>query len=265
MTQPVHRPVVVVADAADETLVRAAQALAEELGRPIVPLAIIHEHPAELRLLVEKRGLALVDASSPRTRPFRVDFVSGPTGFRMRADRSHRQPLARACGLHLGLRDILDATAGFGRDAFHLACLGCHVRAIERSPVVAAMFRDGLQRAAACNSKIIVDAASRIRIVVADARDVLPELPESDRPEVIYLDPMYSARRKMVAVTKEMRSCRELVGNDNDAAELLDEARRTARRRVVVKRHRTAPPLALDPDESRQGATVRYDVYFAAS
>ena len=42
---------------------------------------------------------------------------------------------------------VLDATAGFARDAFVLACLGCHVDLVERSPIMAALLRHGLEQA----------------------------------------------------------------------------------------------------------------------
>ena len=42
---------------------------------------------------------------------------------------------------------IFDATAGFASDAARLALMGFQVVAVERSPIVAAMVRDGLRRA----------------------------------------------------------------------------------------------------------------------
>ncbi|MCP5682644.1 class I SAM-dependent methyltransferase, partial [Klebsiella pneumoniae] len=44
------------------------------------------------------------------------------------------------------LPDVVDATAGLGRDAFVLASVGCRVRMLERNPVVAALLDDGLTR-----------------------------------------------------------------------------------------------------------------------
>ncbi len=41
------------------------------------------------------------------------------------------------------LPDVVDATAGLGRDAFVLASVGCRVRMLERNPVVAALLDDG--------------------------------------------------------------------------------------------------------------------------
>jgi 16S rRNA (guanine1516-N2)-methyltransferase len=97
----------------------------------------------------------------------------------------------------------------------------------------------------------------------ADARDVLKQLSETERPEVIYLDPMYPESGKTAAKRKEMRLFRELLGDDLDAAELLELARKQAKRRVVVKRPLKAAALSsAKPSARLKGTTTRYDLYF---
>ncbi|MGL9773657.1 MAG: class I SAM-dependent methyltransferase [Sodalis sp. (in: enterobacteria)] len=55
--------------------------------------------------------------------------------------------VAKAVGIKgQGLPDVVDATAGLGRDAFVLACLGCRVQMFERHPVMAALLKNGLRR-----------------------------------------------------------------------------------------------------------------------
>ncbi len=63
-----------------------------------------------------------------------------------------------------------------------------------------------------------------------------------------------------------MRVLRRLVGEDDDAGELLAAAIGAATRRVVVKRPSGAAPLGAGeggagPVSSHGGAAVRYDVY----
>ena len=86
-----------------------------------------------------------------------------------------------------------------------------------------------------------------------------------EAPDVVYLDPMFPLRKRSALAKKEMRVLRRLVGDDEDAGELLEVARRAARRRVVVKRTPEAPPLAAAPTMSYRGKLVRYDVYLARS
>jgi 16S rRNA (guanine1516-N2)-methyltransferase len=77
---------------------------------------------------------------------------------------------------------------------------------------------------------------------------------------------MYPEAGKRSLPNKGMALFRALVGRDADAAEALEVALRVARRRVVVKRPRRAPPLGADagaptPSGSVVGTTTRYDLY----
>ena len=89
----------------------------------------------------------------------------------------------------------------------------------------------------------------------------LQQLAAEDVPDVVYLDPMFPPPKKSALVKVEMRILRQLVGDDPDAGELFELARAVARRRVVVKRHRHAEPLAPHPTHSHSDKTTRYDVY----
>lgn len=188
-----------------------------------------------------------------------VDFIAGKTGYRLRQANTVTQPLAKALGLKKGLRpNIIDATAGMGRDAAVLADLGCHVSLIERSPVMSALLDDGLRRLSLRpHGKDSI--VTRMRLHKGDARLLIPNITPTD---VIYLDPMYPKRGKQALVKKEMRFARDIVGNDHDIAELFTIALNYAQQRVVVKRPRLA--LALDehsPSHSIVSKNTRYDVY----
>ena len=196
------------------------------------------------------------------TGPIYVDFVGGKLGYRYRHAGGQRQPLAKAVGLKCGTAPIVvDATAGLGRDSFILAYLGCQVQMLERSPVVAALLHDGLQRALQ-HSQIGSIVNERLHLVHSDTKHWLSKLPQTSQPEVIYLDPMYPHRQKSALVKKEMRMFRTIVGNDLDAPSLLDIALFTAKRRVVVKRPKLAPILGnKQPNFCIKSKNTRFDIY----
>lgn len=167
----------------------------------------------------------------------------------------HRQPLARAFGLHRrGKPRVLDATAGLGRDSAVLAGLGCHVTLLERSPVLHAMLADTIASfGASCPLKLLA---------CQDARHYWADHPE--RHDVVYLDPMYPERGKVALAKKEAQLLRALAGEDLDADALLAPAMDHALERVVVKRHPKADWLAgRKPSHSLAGTRARYDVYLA--
>lgn len=191
-----------------------------------------------------------------------VDWAAGAAAHRRRFGGGRGQPLARAVGLRGGASpEVVDATAGFGRDAFVLACLGCRVTLLERSPVVAALLEDGYRRACA-DGEIGDLVQDRMMVKHADAVTALSGLEAIRRPDVVYLDPMYPERRKSSLVKKEMRALQCLLHPEPRDDRLLSTAIAVARERVVVKRPMSAPPLNdRPPTMSIKGKHHRYDVY----
>jgi len=190
-----------------------------------------------------------------------LDFLHGRVGFRRRREEGRKSPLGKAVGLHQFAEvSVVDATAGLGRDAFVLATLGCHVTLVERVPVIAALLDDALVRAFA--DAEVSPIVARMNLVVANAASFLAALAGNEVPDVVYLDPMYPEREKSALVKKEMRFLRVLAGDDLDSTALLAAALDKARKRVVVKRPRRAPPL-LGPSPSHviESENTRYDVY----
>ncbi|MDG4594504.1 MAG: class I SAM-dependent methyltransferase [Candidatus Contendobacter sp.] len=234
--------------------------LATTLGLPWISDPATNDFTHLLVMTAER--LELRELGPNPAGPVYADFAMGAVAHRRRFGGGRNQPLARAVGLKRGAApSVVDATAGLGRDAFVLACLGCVVRLVERSPLIAALLRDGLERAA-CIPDLGPLVAGRLSLVMADGRDYLRKLTDEQRPDVVYLDPMYPLRRKAALAGKEMRLLRCLAGDDADAPELLAAALANARRRVVVKRPRRAPPL-VGSQPSFQIATIntRFDVY----
>jgi len=232
-----------------------ARALAEELAIPMAD----QDPSADLLLWVADDGLALRPSGS-RTAVV-VDFMGGRTGYRRISPGGKRGPLARALGVHKGIRTIIDATAGLGRDAFQLAVMGCTVTSVERNRVLAVMLRDAHARGMDRGSSTLRVVLNRLHFRWGDAREYLENLDNAKRPDAIYLDPMFPLRNTSALAKKEMRIVRDLVGDDMDAASLLDTARRVASSRVVVKRHPNCDSLAPDAIVSHGATRVCYDLY----
>lgn len=234
-----------------------AETLGAEMGLPIVGIG---ESGVDVLLVVTTQRLELRPGGMTQTGPVYVDFLAGAMRRRQREMGSSRQLIARAVGFKGTSLSIVDATAGLGRDAFLLACLGCRVTAVERSPVIGALLADGLERASA-DPEVGPIVRERIQLVRGDARAYLSSLSGADRPDVTCIDPMFPHRTKSALVKKEMRVCRLVAGDDPDADELFLAALSATRARVVVKRSLRAPVIVREPAFSYRGKTVRYDVY----
>lgn len=213
----------------------------------------------------EGTRLVLRDLSDPKLHPLAVDFLEPQKIHRLKYGLGKGQPLPRALGLKSlrpeGAPYVFDATAGLGTDAFFMAAMGCRVHAVERSPVVYALLEDGYERLAQCEE--MAEIAARLTIECGHAAELLRALAEDERPDVIYLDPMYpeEGRSESALPKKPMQMFRRLIGDDHDSAELFDAARAVARERVVVKRPLRAPAIAEKPTHVFEGKTARYDMY----
>ncbi len=205
--------------------------------------------------------LQLRSLIEPHVNPLYVDFIGGQSRHRRLYGGGRGQHLARAIGLRKHPHPVVvDATAGLGRDAFVLATLGCRVTMLERSAVIAALLRDGLQHAQDVDDEAVRDIVQRMQLVHADAISWLQS--NSSVADVIYLDPMFPGRKKSAQVKKEMRFFQDIVGGDQDVGELLGAALDAAGRRVVIKRPvRSGYLVDKKPDFSITGKTTRYDIY----
>ena len=235
---------------------------AEDLARWLdLPLVSLESPDADLLLVWTGERLELREVGAP-TGAVYVDFVGGKAAYRRRFGGGKKQPLARAVGLKGDVTPhVLDATAGLGRDAWVLATLGCTVHLVERSGVVGALLEDGLKRAG--QEPEVSSIAARMSLTVGQAVNVMHALPDAERPDVVYLDPMYPHGDKSALQKKEMRLFRTLVGSDGDAAELLDAALVCAKTRVVVKRPRGAEVLGnKKPNADVRSKNTRYDLYW---
>jgi len=231
-----------------------ADTLAQQLQLNLSPLnndllqLVVTDHHVELR--AHDLGNAIF-----------IDFVSGKNAHRRQFGGGRGQPLAKAIGLKKGATPtIIDATAGFARDAFVLANLGCPITLIERNPLIAALIEDALIRAT--NDEDIAEVIQRMSLINNDAVEYLTNLEQQNRPEVIYMDPMYPSREKSALVKKDMRLLHQLAGPDTDSEKLLETARQTALKRVVVKRPKSAPFVGdQKPATSIESKNTRYDIY----
>jgi len=218
---------------------------------------------APYHLAETPEGLVLMSDDASMGSPLRVDFISGKALHRRKFGGGKGQLIAKACGFKPGIvPNIIDATAGLGRDAFVLATLGANVLMIERVPVIAALLEDGLKRAQA--DEETADIAARMSFrqgnAVTDMAGLVAGSPVP--PEVIHLDPMFPHRSKSALVKKEMRIFRDLAGADDDAHLLLEAALDVATHRVVVKRPKGAPPIGGSaPNHVIEEKNSRYDLY----
>ena len=211
---------------------------------------------------------------------------------RLRQGNLQREFLVKASRIK-GLGDhpfAVDATAGLGEDSILLAAAGYYVRMYEHNPVIAALLRDALRRAAEIPE--LKDYAARMELVEGDSTEALAEMggqsakarettsaakqvPESGMsepaaelsavPDLVLLDPMFPARQKSALIGKKLQLLQKLEMPCASEEALLTAALGTGARRVIVKRPLKGPYLAgKKPDYSITGKAIRYDCFVIA-
>lgn len=150
----------------------------------------------------------------------------------------------------------IDATAGFGEDSMLLAAAGFEVYLYECNPVISLLLEDGIKHAK--EDCVLADAASRMHVHQEDSVKALYSL--QFIPDVVYLDPMFPARKKSAAVKKKFQLIHRLETPCEDEKQLLDAAIQAHPHKIIIKRPLNGSYLAdVKPAYSTRGKAIRYD------
>jgi 16S rRNA (guanine1516-N2)-methyltransferase len=132
--------------------------------------------------------------------------------------------------------------------------MGWDVIGIERDPFLSTALKLSLEDVSRCAGLQSL-LAGRLTFLHGDSITLLT----TKSPDVVYLDPMFTARKKRSALPKKPAQVLQAIASIGDDQTLLSVARSVSPR-VVVKRPIDGPPIA-EPHLVFKGRLVRYDVY----
>lgn len=226
------------------------------------------EKDYKLALITEGESMYLLSTELGEKSPLNIDFVGGAMGHRRAFGAGKKQDICRAVGLNRTSNiNILDATAGLGRDAFVLACHGAQVTAYEIDAVLSSMLSWSLSRAKELaveqNDAELIESLKRLCFAQLDSSSALA----ASSFDVVYLDPMFPHRDKSAKVKKEMQILQQLLLNiASNPEQLFQSCWQAAKSRLVIKRPSKALPFAdQKPTHQIIGKSIRYDVYVKAA
>ena len=212
-----------------------AQAVAQKLGGQFVRReafsldALKKIHGAENILLVKKNSLSVATAEGelffhPNTAHLRIKNLRGGEGDR----------LIDALKISEGSK-VLDCTLGLGSDAivesFIVGEAG-KVVALEVNPLIAEVVSYGLKNFSE-DSPHILEAMRRVEVINVDCSEFLKTC-AADSFDAVYFDPMF---RRPVKKSSGLNPIRPLADARPLTAEIIREACRVAKFRVVMKEH----------------------------
>lgn len=155
---------------------------------------------------------------------------------------------------------ILDTTAGLGRDTFTLASRGHIVTSIEKDIYIYLLLCDALHRAA--NIVSISHIVKNITLLNLDSNEYI--LNTEQIFDCIYVDPMFPPRKKSAKVKQDMQILHQIAFNNESLnSQLLKNILETKKtKKVIVKRPIHAEFLYdKKPSSQLKGKTNRFDIY----
>lgn len=215
--------------------------------------------------LLQKEGVLFIELATDGKKSLRVcvDFLSKDLDYRRSQGMGKKQLFAKALGLNHQVETALDLTAGFGVDAFVMSCYGLKVTSLERDPVLFKLLDNGRERALK-DPDLASQIEDKLQFVAAEAFEFLKQ--QADKSvDLVFFDPMYPEKKKSALAKKEMQVLQKILPApcEQEQRNILAEAFRVARKRVVVKRPPKAPPIRQRPSLSFSGKAVRYDIYLS--
>ncbi len=233
---------------AEEKFREKAEKLAKKLNTEIKSGMIENE----LALLYDERGLTLTDGDLE----VRGDFTENRN--RLSENNLRQEFLVKAVkSKNMGENPlVVDATAGLGEDSILLAAAGYRVIMFEYNPVICALLEDAMDRAREIDE--LREVINRMTLVEGDSTEKMSEI--NERPEAVFLDPMFPERKKSALVKKKFQLLQRLERPATNERELYDEAVGLKPKKIVIKRPLKGPVLeGTKPSYSIKGKAIRYD------
>lgn len=232
----------------DKSKEEQALALSEKLQIPLTT-----EPGPELSLRVDEKGLSLMGYG-----------LSYGGDFTQMLNRLSKGRLGQEMLVHIAKTKnpkpkAADCTAGMGEDAILLAAAGYEVTMFEQNPVIAALLKDALSRAA--DHVQLQEIVARMHLIEGNSIELLKE--QATSFDLVYLDPMFPARKKSGLIQKKLQLIQKLEQPCTDEAALMEAAMAVHPSKIIVKRPLKGPNLAgRKPSYTSKGKAIRYDCYF---
>lgn len=171
-----------------------------------------------------------------------------------RLRKGESDPMIELSGCRPG-DTVIDCTAGMAADSLvfsYAAGAAGNVIAIESEPILCVVVREGL---AAYDSGLPdVDAAMRrIKLTCRDHHQFLVEQPD-DSADIVYFDPMF---RQPIMESSAIGALRSIANMDALTQEVVEQAKRVARRTVIMKEHQGSGEFARLGFEKRHVNTSK--------
>nr|WP_299737793.1 class I SAM-dependent methyltransferase [uncultured Rossellomorea sp.] len=226
---------------ANQEVIEKAHKTAEILDIPYIPRkkrSILHHMNLQEQdcLVIGKERLEL-HTREENSEPF--FFHPNSASFRIkRVMRGETDPLIEACDLKEGM-SLLDCTLGLASDsiiASHIVGEKGRVVGVEANKYISHVLHHGLQDWVSPLNELN-SAMNRITVINGQFQEVLKGIP-NNAFDVVYLDPMFE---EALTDSHGINPIRQWASYTRLTKEGIEEAKRVAKKRVVLKEHFQSP------------------------
>ena len=231
------------------------QSLAEDTANRLGTVASSNQELNHLpHLYLSEAGLSFFHPEARSTNQFRIDFNSGPTGWRIKR-ANHEKLIKKALGKSERPLNILDCTAGMLQDALLFLSLGHQVTALEQSKILFHLLQDGISRS---EDQVIFE---KLELLHTNACSYVASAENFD---VIYFDPMYPPTKKKALSSGQLEyisKILEIESLENNSIKDFEVLQLITARKMIVKRPIKVEPFSLQTNYQVSGKTTRFDIY----
>ena len=231
------------------------QSLAEDTAKTLGTTANSKQEFNHLpHLYLSEVGLSFFHPEARSTNQFRIDFNSGPTGWRIKR-ANHEKLIKKALGKSERPLNILDCTAGMLQDALLFLSLGHQVTALEQSKILFHLLQDGISRS---EDQVIF---KKLELLHTNACSYAASAENFD---VIYFDPMYPPTKKKALSSGQLEyisKILEIECLENNPIKDFEVLQLITARKMIVKRPIKVEPFSLQTNYQVSGKTTRFDIY----
>lgn len=210
----------------NEELIARSQALAHDLGADYQPrrklsLAKCLEQFGPFYLLY-KDGLSFINANASE-----LTFHPDTAALRIKAPHDALVSL-----LGKSPKTILDTTMGLASDSLVMAAVGNQVTALESQDMIFQVVSRGLA-SYQTDDKQLEKAMRSIKAIKSDSLSFLKSQADNSF-DIIYADPMFS---ETIKESENLEAIKPLANGSRLTEEWLNEAKRVAREKIIIKAH----------------------------
>lgn len=225
-------------------------------------LEITTKAPVDICLCLTEKGLCLRNFAE-KMPDLWFDFTQPKLLHRLDAKRVEHEILLKAVKLkNQPINLIVDATLGIGIDAILLTNICERLIGFEQNFYIFLLLTDAIYRAK--NANLLSANLEKLELRWANSSLELPNLPE--KPEIIYLDPMFEDLSTKSQARKNINFMRKILKSNSadlikNSQQLLERSLDVALKKVVVKRQVRATQDKRTTYQIK-GKNIRFDVYF---